>query len=37
VGDAQVALPQAEGKDRYSLLLASDTAEEDLRGIPVCS
>lgn len=37
VGDAQVALPQAEGKDRYSLLLASDTAEEDLRGVPVCS
>lgn len=37
VGDAQVALPQAEGKERYSLLLASDTAEEDLRGIPVCS
>ncbi|WP_297007049.1 serine/threonine-protein kinase [uncultured Corynebacterium sp.] len=37
VGDAQVALPQAGDRDRYSLLLASDTAEDDLRGVPVCS
>jgi serine/threonine-protein kinase len=37
VGDAQVALSQAAGKDRYSLLLSAENAEDDLRGIPVCS
>ncbi|WP_291473345.1 hypothetical protein [Corynebacterium sp.] len=37
VGDAQVALSQTAGKDRYSLLLSAENAEDDLRGIPVCS
>ncbi|AWT25545.1 Serine/threonine-protein kinase PknA [Corynebacterium provencense] len=35
-GAARVVLPQQEGKDRYSLLLASATAESDIRNIPVC-
>ncbi|AGP31436.1 serine/threonine-protein kinase [Corynebacterium terpenotabidum] len=35
-GVAYVALPQAEGKDRYSVLLSSTTAETDIVTIPVC-
>lgn len=35
-GSAWVALPSAEGEDRYSLLLSGATAGEDILHVPVC-